>query len=135
MSTDPPSSPPLISGVQDGGHTEGESLNLSCSVTGGQPPVSTVNFWCRQGPGDSPDTTTTVNGLTTVTSSLTFDHLDLTMSKTWCQCSADWSERPSVYTQTATATITVIGIYLKLHKQYNVYQHGACVNQIIFISM
>ena len=112
LSTDPPSSPPLISGVQDGGHTEGESLNLSCSVTGGQPPVSYVNFWCDQGTGDSADTTATVDSVTTVTSYLTFDRLDLTMNRTVCQCNAPWSERPSLYTLTATVTITVIGMYL-----------------------
>ena len=114
LSTDPPSSPPLISGVQDGGHSEGEALSLSCSVTGGQPPVSFINFWCDQGTEDSPDTTTTVNGVTTVTSYLTFDRLDLTMNGTVCRCSAPWSERPSLYTRTATATITVIGVYLCL---------------------
>ena len=112
MSTDPPSSPPLIRGVQDGGHTEGESLSLSCSVTGGQPPVSSINFWCGQVSGDSPDTTTTVDGVTTVTSGVTFDRLDSSMKGTVCRCSAHWSERPSLYTQTATATITVIGEYL-----------------------
>ena len=112
LCTDPPSSPPLISGVQDGGHTEGESLSLSCSVTGGQPPVSYVNFWCGHGPGNGPDTTTTVNGVTTVTSGVTFDRLDLTMIGTVCRCYAHWSERPSLYTRTATATITVIGMYL-----------------------
>ena len=135
LSTDPPSSPPLISGVQDGGHTEGRSLSLSCSVTGGQPPVSSVTFWCHGGPGDSADTTATVNGVTTVTSGVTFDRLDLTMNGTVCLCSAHWSDRPSIYTQTATTTITVIGMYLKLHKEYNVYQYVACINQIIFISM
>ena len=113
-STDPPSSPPLISGVQDGGNTEGESLSLSCSVTGGQPPVTSVTFWCGDVAGESPDTTTKVNGVTTVTSGVTFDRLDLTMNGTVCQCSAPWSERPSLYTQTATATITVIGVYLCL---------------------
>ena len=112
--TDPPSSLPLISGVQDGGHSEGESLSLSCSVTGGQPPVSSVSFWCGQQSGDKSDTTTTVNGVTTVTSGVTFDPLDLTMTGTVCRCSAHWSERPSLYTQTATATITVIGVYLCL---------------------
>ena len=114
LSTDPPSSPPLISGVQDGGHIEGESLSLSCSVTGGQPPVSFVNFWCGQGKGEGLDTRTIVDGVTTVTSRVTFDRLDLTMNGTLCQCSAPWSERPSLYTQTATATITVIGVYLCL---------------------
>ena len=104
-------------------------------MTGGNPLVSTVNFWCRPAPGDGLDTTTTVNGVTTVTSYLTFDRLDLTMNGTVCQCNAPWSERPSLYTQTATVTITVIGVYLKVHKQYNVYQYIACVNQIIFISM
>ena len=120
-STDPPSSPPLINGVQDGGHSEGESLSLSCSVTGGQPPVTSVTFWCGQDQGDSLDTTTTVNGVTTVTSGVTFDRLDLTMNGTVCQCSAHWSERPSLYTQNATATVTVIGVYLKLPDN-NVYQ-------------
>ena len=114
MSTDPPSSPPLISGVQDGGHTEGESLSLSCSVTGGKPLVSSVSFWCGHGPGDGPDTTATVDGVTTVTSGVTFDRLDLTMNGTVCPCSAHWSKRPSLYTQTATTTIIVIGVYLCL---------------------
>ena len=114
LSTDPPSSPPLISRVQDGGHTEGKSLNLSCSVTGGQPPVRYVMFWCGYVAGDSAETTTTVNGVTTVSSNVTFDRLDLTMNGTVCQCSAHWIERPSLYTQTATATITVIGVYLCL---------------------
>ena len=89
-------------------------------MTGGQPPVSFINFWCGHGPRDSPDTTTTVNGVTTVTSYLTFDRLDLNMNGTVCRCSAHWSERPSLYTQIATATITVIGVYLKLPN--NVYQ-------------
>ena len=120
LSSDPPSSSPLISGIQDGGHTEGESLSLSCSVTGGQPPVSSVNFWCGDVSGDSPDTTKTVNGMTTVTSGVTFDRLNSTTNGTVCQCSAHWIERPSLYTQTVTATITVIGVYLKLHKENNI---------------
>ena len=112
LSTDPPSSPPLISGIQDGGHSEGETLTLSCSVTGGKPPISFVSFLCGQGPGDSPDTTSTVNSLTTVTSYLTFERLDSTVNGTVCRCSPYWKEDPSRYTQTATATITVIGVYL-----------------------
>ena len=111
MSSDPPASPPLIIGVQDGGHTEGEPLTLSCSVTGGQPPVTVINFWCGQASGDSSDTTATVNGVTTLTSSVTFDRLDSTMNGTVCQCSAHWPKRPSLYTQTATITITLIGVY------------------------
>ena len=112
MLADPPSSAPLITGVQDGGHTEGEHLTLFCRVTGGQPAVSTVNFWCTVKAGDSPDTTATVKGVTTLTSSVTFNRLDLTMNGTACQCSGQWSERPSLYTQTSTVTIIVIGVYL-----------------------
>ena len=51
--------------------------------------------------------------MTTVTSYLTFDPLDLTMNGTVCQCNAPWSERQPLYTLTATVTITVIGMYLK----------------------
>ena len=109
MSLDPPTSPPLITGFQDDGHTEGESLTLSCSVTGGQPSVTSVNFWCAHFFGDSADMTATVNGVTTLTSSVTFDRLDSTMNGTVCQCSANWPKRPALYTHTATATITIKG--------------------------
>ena len=120
MSADPPPSPPQITGVQDGGHTEGEALTLSCSVTGGQPPVRSINFWCAHAAGDSVDTTARVNGVTTLTSDVTFDRLNFTMNGTVCQCSAHWRERPSLYTPTSTATITVIGVYLyKTNKQTN----------------
>ena len=111
MSSDPPASPPLIIGVQDGGHTEGEPLTLSCSVTGGQPPVTVINFWYGQASGDSSDTTATVNGVIILTRSVTFDRLDSTMNGTVCQCSALWRQRPSLYTQTSTVTITLIGVY------------------------
>ena len=124
MSADPPPSPPQITGVQDGGHTEGEAITLSCSVTGGQPPVRSIAFWCDPFSGDSPDTAATVNDITTLTSSVTFDRLDLTMNGTVCQCFAHWSERPSLYRHTATATITVIGVYLyKIKKKY---KHSSC---------
>ena len=111
MSADPPPSPPQITGVQDGGHTEGEALTLSCSVTGGQPPVRSINFWCAHATGDSVDTTATVNGVIILTRSVTFDRLDSTMNGTVCQCSALWRQRPSLYTQTSTVTITLIGVY------------------------
>ena len=112
MSADPPPSPPQITGVQDGGHTEGEALTLSCSVTGGQPPVRSINFLCAHAAGDSVDTTATVNGVTTLTSNVTFDRLDSTMNGTMCQCSGHWLERPSLYTEKATATIVVNGVCL-----------------------
>ena len=109
MSPDPPELP-QIAGVKDGGHPEGEPLTLVCGVSGGQPPVRSVTFWCGQFVGDSPDTTATVNGVTILTSHVTFDRLDSTMNGTVCQCSANWSERPSLYNQNSTATITVIGM-------------------------
>ena len=111
MITDLPSSPPQIAGVKVDGYIEGDPLALSCSVTGGQPPVTSVTFWCGS-LADSTDTTATVNGVTAVTSNVTFDRLDLNMNGAVCQCSAIWRVKPSLYTQTATATIIVIGVYL-----------------------
>ena len=115
LSTDPPAQIPLITGAEKGGLTEGEPLTLSCSVTGGQPPVTGVTFWCADDSGDSPDTKATVNSVTTLTSNVAFDRLDFTMNGTVCKCYANWAAKPILYTPTATVTITVIGMYVSLY--------------------
>ena len=104
-------------------------------MTGGQPPVSFVSFWCGNIAEDSLDTTATDDGVTTVTSNVTFDRLNSATNGTVCRCYAQWDDGKSLYTTTATATITVIGVYLKLNKQYNIYQHVAYVNQISVCSL
>ena len=114
LCVDPPTRPPLIAGVQDGGHTEGEPLTLFCEVSGGKPPVSSITFWCGDGK-DRTDVVTTVGNLTTLTSNVTFDSLNSTTNGTLCRCSATWNKKPSLYAETATATITVIGVYLCIY--------------------
>ncbi|XP_076457335.1 uncharacterized protein LOC143291379 [Babylonia areolata] len=97
----PPPSPPEISGTTS--HTEGDSLSLTCTVTGGNPPVSAVTFYCGTH-SDGPDTP---DG-ETVVSSVSLNSLSAGDSGTLCLCFALWDDRPSLYTATSTVTITVV---------------------------
>ena len=70
--------------------------------------MSSVAFHCGDR-ADGVDTVSTVNGQTVVTSSVTFDFVTLRDDGTRCLCYATWTERPDLYTTTATATLTVTG--------------------------
>ncbi|KAK7471699.1 hypothetical protein BaRGS_00035672, partial [Batillaria attramentaria] len=83
----PPPSPPTLSGsiVQ-----AGDIIN--CTVTGGKPPVSSVQFSCSNNTWpDQPDTT---EG-STVTSSLVL--VNASEGEVRCQCSAKWEPQPELY--------------------------------------
>ncbi|XP_076457337.1 uncharacterized protein LOC143291381 [Babylonia areolata] len=97
----PPPSPPEISGTTS--HTEGDSLSLTCTVTGGNPRVTSVTFYCGSH-GDGPDTP---DG-ETVVSSVSINSLSAGDNGTLCLCYATWNDRPSHKTVTSTVTITVI---------------------------
>ncbi|XP_076457336.1 uncharacterized protein LOC143291380 [Babylonia areolata] len=99
----PPPSPPEISGTTS--HTEGDSLSLTCTVTGGNPPVSAVTFYCGTH-SDGPDT---ADG-ETVVSSVSINSVSAGDNGTLCLCFALWDDRPSLYTATSTVTITVVPV-------------------------
>ncbi|XP_076457394.1 uncharacterized protein LOC143291431 [Babylonia areolata] len=99
----PPPSPPEISGTTS--HTEGDSLSLTCTVTGGNPPVTAVTFYCGTH-SDGPDT---ADG-ETVVSSVSINSVSARDNGTLCLCFAFWADRPSLYTATSTVTITVVPV-------------------------
>ncbi|KAK7491279.1 hypothetical protein BaRGS_00017550, partial [Batillaria attramentaria] len=106
---DPPNLPPVISGyTADRTVPEGASLRLTCTVTGGNPPVASVTFSC----GDHADGTDTTEastvGQSSVTSVVNFDPFTAQDDGVTCVCTADWAPRPQSYTHRSEVTLTVL---------------------------
>ncbi|XP_076438250.1 uncharacterized protein LOC143277351 [Babylonia areolata] len=92
----PPSSAPVITGYSGQGLYEGNTQNMTCTVQGGNPAVSSVTFTCDSG-GQ-------VNGVSST--------IQVTASRDNngrnCTCSAKWKNRsPSWYTLTDSVTLQV----------------------------
>ncbi|KAK7497159.1 hypothetical protein BaRGS_00011689 [Batillaria attramentaria] len=107
---DPPNLPPVISGyTADRTVPEGTSLRLTCTVTGGNPPVASVTFYC----GDRADGTDTTEprptlGQSSVTPVVNFDPSTAQDDSVTCVCTADWTPRPQLYTHRSEVTLTVL---------------------------
>ncbi|KAK7497446.1 hypothetical protein BaRGS_00011288 [Batillaria attramentaria] len=103
---DPPNLPPVISGYT--AVPEGADLRLTCTVTGGNPPVASVTFYC----GDHADGTDTTEaptvGQSSVTSVVNFDPFTAEDDGVTCVCTADWTPRPQSYTHRSEVTLTVL---------------------------
>ncbi|KAK7479028.1 hypothetical protein BaRGS_00029698, partial [Batillaria attramentaria] len=95
----PPPSPPKVSGHTSPLHP-GDTIN--CTVTGGKPPVSSVQLSCSN--NTWPDQPDTIEG-STVTSSLVF--INASEGEVRCQCSAVW-EQPELYNQIVEFNISVL---------------------------
>ncbi|KAK7497451.1 hypothetical protein BaRGS_00011293, partial [Batillaria attramentaria] len=106
---DPPNLPPVISGyTADRSVPEGTSLWLTCTVTGGNPVVASVTFYC----GDHADGTETTEapavGQSSVTSVVNFDPFTAEDDGVTCVCTADWTPRPQSYTHRSEVTLTML---------------------------
>ena len=101
---DPPPSSPVIEGYFTGlAMRAGETLEMTCSVHGGKPLVTSVTFSCPRHPDRTPD----VIGDSGVTSVL---EMKLTSSDdgALCRCSALWKSG-SRYPQSSTRILVVKG--------------------------
>lgn len=102
--TDPPSTPPAITGY-GAGYTVVTGDNLTCSVNGGRPLVSRVIFSCFSASdviNDQPDVTLS----TSVTSSVIIPTQNTNVLT--CACRADWSPRLEAYPWNTTVNIQVL---------------------------
>ncbi|KAK7471694.1 hypothetical protein BaRGS_00035667, partial [Batillaria attramentaria] len=99
--TYPPPSPPKVSGHTSPLHP-GDTIN--CTVTGGKPPVSSVQLSCSNNFNTWSDEPDTIEG-STVTSSLVF--INASEGEVRCQCSAVW-EQPELYNQIEEFNISVL---------------------------
>ncbi|KAK7469688.1 hypothetical protein BaRGS_00036270, partial [Batillaria attramentaria] len=82
-----PPSPLIITGYNPS-HvlTAGDSVSLTCSVSGGNPPVKNITFYCRRR-----DTNVTGEfNPTTSSSTLTIERLEVSDNGTECVCTASW---------------------------------------------
>ncbi|XP_070183599.1 uncharacterized protein [Littorina saxatilis] len=94
----PPRVTPTIQGYVDNTTLyQGDSLNINCTVAGGEPPVISVTLTCT-GHSEGPS-----NGQS---SSLSVTSLNASDHGAVCTCSASWV-KPKYYTLTATRTLTV----------------------------
>ncbi|KAK7480679.1 hypothetical protein BaRGS_00028047, partial [Batillaria attramentaria] len=106
VQTDPPNLPPVISGYT--AVPEGADLRLTCTVTGGNPPVASVTFYCGDRADGSDTTEPPAVGQSSVTSVVNFDPFTAEDDGVTCVCHAHWSPRPELYTATSEVTLTVL---------------------------
>ncbi|PVD27672.1 hypothetical protein C0Q70_12839 [Pomacea canaliculata] len=93
--SDPPPSPPIIRGYEEGSVlTEGEKFILDCEVKGGKPKVRSVRFVCV----DEPDNPDIVDGMSVWSRVLI--NVKTKHDNTVCLCSATWSPQPRFYSNT-----------------------------------
>ncbi|KAK7497156.1 hypothetical protein BaRGS_00011686 [Batillaria attramentaria] len=106
----PPPAQPTITGLIEGQPLlEGTRLLITCVVQGGNPPVTSVNFWC----GSHVDTADAVYeadviGQSYVSSNISIDSVTTADNGTVCTCSAVWTPRPDFYRSNSTVTILII---------------------------
>ena len=100
---DPPPSPPVITGYRSGQVLKaGQSLEMRCTVKGGKPLVSAVDFYCPGHRDMEPDE----EGLTEVHATVTIRRLMSSDNEVTCVCSAEWKV-PEMYTAKASVTLRV----------------------------
>ncbi|XP_025100274.1 uncharacterized protein LOC112567714 isoform X2 [Pomacea canaliculata] len=102
--TYPPLRPPDISGTDDGQVKGGDSIH--CTVSGGKPLVTSVNFICLSDPPheDQPD----VRTATTVTSSLTISSDKMMrLNTTECVCAAVWEQDEEMYSYNSSVFVVL----------------------------
>lgn len=105
LSTDPPPSAPTITGYTAGEMKQaGERLTLTCTVSGGKPLVTSVNFLCNRHPGNKTD----VRGQNKVQSVLDIRSLEPEDDAMSCVCTGDWMNR-DFYKLSETITLRVNG--------------------------
>ncbi|XP_025101632.1 mucin-5AC-like isoform X2 [Pomacea canaliculata] len=105
----PPSTSPVISGYTPG-ETKIAGDNLNCTVSGGVPLVTKVNFSCFNASDTSLVTPVVVDQLDTVSGSAVSSQVTIPGSGTSsvsCVCSAVWSPVLQAYTATANVTVPV----------------------------
>lgn len=107
--TDPPPGPPMIEGLKDNQLLfVGDNLTLTCTVSGGKPLVSFVNFTCGQRTGTLMYTDTSVSSI------LTYPSLAVTDKDTKCHCAASWQPEKQLYQKEATTELVILGSVLFL---------------------
>ena len=99
--SDPPTSPPVITGYGGEPLYQGATRDVTCTVSGGNPPVAAVTFTCGGQGQEVSGTSRTI----TVTA-------DRSNHGSTCTCRARWKTyNPGWYTQTADVTLTVFCEY------------------------
>ena len=99
--SDPPTFPPVITGYGGESLYQGATRDITCTVTGGNPPVAGVTFTCGGQGQEVSGTSRTI----TVTA-------DRSNHGSTCTCRARWKTyNPGWYTQTADVTLTVFCEY------------------------
>ncbi|XP_070174676.1 low-density lipoprotein receptor-related protein 2-like isoform X2 [Littorina saxatilis] len=111
LASDPPPSAPTITGYTAGEMKQaGERLTLTCTVSGGKPLVTSVNFWCNS----HPDNKTDVRGQNKVQSVLDIRSLEPEDDAMSCVCTGDWMNR-DFYKLSETITLRVNGTSSNVH--------------------
>ena len=107
MLADPPTSSPVITSNQSGDHLyQGDTVTLTCSVTGGKPPNATsVTFSCPNKPDEEDNM-----GSTGVSSSVTFNPLSDNDHNAVCRCSTRWRQT-DWYNMVTSTTLYVNSMY------------------------
>ncbi|XP_076455843.1 uncharacterized protein LOC143290359 isoform X2 [Babylonia areolata] len=99
----PPQSPPRITGYTPGRPVQvGEALHMTCTVQGGRPLVTAVDFTCPGHPDTEPDE----EGRGKVTASVTIPRLTSWDHGVTCVCWAEWKV-PELYVSRAYVTLSV----------------------------
>ncbi|XP_070174677.1 prolow-density lipoprotein receptor-related protein 1-like isoform X1 [Littorina saxatilis] len=107
----PPPSAPTITGYTAGEIKQaGERLTLTCTVSGGKPLVTSVNFLCNR----HPDNKTDVRGQNKVQSVLDIRSLEPEDDAMSCVCTGDWMNR-DFYKLSETITLRVNGTSSNIH--------------------
>ncbi|XP_070202727.1 uncharacterized protein [Littorina saxatilis] len=109
--TYPPNVPPEITGyINNTELTEGDNLTLTCTVRGGNPPVSSVTFSCVSDHHNSPNDTvvnSAVHNDSSVSSTVTIERLQAGDDGTTCVCGAEWPYGPDTLSYTLTSSVTL----------------------------
>lgn len=104
--TDPPTSPPVLSGYTSRDSLwEGSSLTLNCTVHGGKPLVLSVNVFCESGVAIQPGTLETRGE--SVTRSVLLGPLKAGDNGTNCWCNATWHPEPAYFQDRTYLILTV----------------------------
>lgn len=108
--SDPPPSPPVISGYQSGDILQtGSSLTMTCSVKGGKPLANVVLFSCPAHL-DNPD----ISEQNEMLSNLTINPIRASDDGATCVCTAVWKVE-TLYSLNDTKTLKVNGKYYLIH--------------------
>lgn len=113
---DPPTSYPIITGYNTSQVLSvGSTVVISCSATGGKPPISSVNLFCGKYQSHSDVIMHESENMTqiTVTCNVTMNNVTSTDNGIICTCRAIWDPDPDLPTLKTSITLRVASMVVK----------------------